>query len=383
MLPVSSYVELAKQNAETALRLDNAGQSKQAIAYYIKAADLLNQAWATIKDPIMKKKYYETALTYIYRVKEIKQGSTKVVDGKKGEGAPGEGDTELRQQVAKEIVIEKPDVEWDDVANLEMAKAALTEAIIMPMSRPELFTGARRPWRGILMFGPPGCGKTFLAKAVASEVEATFFSISAASVVSKWLGESEKLVKELFGLAREKQPSIVFIDEVDSLTSARGEGENEAMRRVKTQLMQAIEGVGSGKHDRIVVMGATNLPWAIDAAMRRRFERKVFVTLPEYEARLEMLRIHTKGVEIENVDFDELAQFTTGYSGADVALLCRDALLNPIRELAAEGRLQDKSVNPRLVNRQDFIDALRNVKPSVAPDELDKYEDWNNQFGVS
>jgi SpoVK/Ycf46/Vps4 family AAA+-type ATPase len=340
-------VELAKQNAETALRLDNAGKSKQAIAYYIKAADLLNQAWGAAKDPIMKKKYYETALTYIYRVKEIKQGSTKVPDGRKGEIAPDEGDSELRQQVAKEIVIEKPDVEWDDVADLEMAKSALKEAIIMPMSRPELFTGARRPWRGILMFGPPGCGKTFLAKAVASEVDATFFSISAASIVS------------------------------------RGEGENEAMRRVKTQLMQAIEGVGSGKHDRIVVMGATNLPWAIDGAMRRRFERKVYVTLPEFEARKEMFLIHTKGVEMEDVSFDELAQFTSGYSGADVALLCRDALLNPIRELAAEGRLQDKSANPRLVNRQDFIDALRNVKPSVAPNELEKYEEWNKQFGVS
>lgn len=167
------------------------------------------------------------------------------------------------------ILTEKPNVRWDDVAGLEGAKEALKEAVILPIKFPHLFTGKRKPWRGILLYGPPGTGKSFLAKAVATESNSTFFSVSSSDLISKWLGESERLVKELFQMARENKPSIVFIDEVDSLCGTRGEGESEASRRIKTELLIQMNGVGHDM-DGVLVLAATNIPWQLDSAIRRR-----------------------------------------------------------------------------------------------------------------
>jgi len=233
-----------------------------------------------------------------------------------------------------------------------------------------------------LMFGPPGCGKTYLCKAVASEVDSTFFSVSAANLISKWLGESEKLVKELYERAVEEAPSIIFFDEVDALAGARGGGsENEAMRRVKTQLLQAVEGFGTGE-ELLVTVGATNTPWDIDAAMRRRFERRVYITLPTKNAREKMFEIHTRGITLDsNVNFTELSNYTAGYTAADIALLCREALMHPIRELDAEGALKNKDIQPRAPNFNDFLTSMESIKPSVSPKELTRYEEWKDQFG--
>ncbi|KAJ8343907.1 hypothetical protein SKAU_G00312360 [Synaphobranchus kaupii] len=170
------------------------------------------------------------------------------------------------------IVMEKPNVRWSDVAGLEGAKEALKEAVILPIKFPHLFTGKRTPWRGILLFGPPGTGKSYLAKAVATEANnSTFFSVSSSDLMSKWLGESEKLVKSLFELARQHKPSIIFIDEVDSLCGSRNENESEAARRIKTEFLVQKQGVGNN-NDGILVLGATNIPWVLDAAIRRRSE---------------------------------------------------------------------------------------------------------------
>lgn len=158
---------------------------------------------------------------------------------------------------------------WEDVAGLEQAKEALKEAVILPIKFPQLFTGKRTPWRGILLYGPPGTGKSYLAKAVATEAQATFFSISSSDLVSKWLGESEKLVKQLFEMAREAKPAIIFIDEVDSLCSARSDNESESARRIKTEFLVQMNGVGVD-NDKVLVLGATNIPWQLDAAIRRR-----------------------------------------------------------------------------------------------------------------
>jgi vacuolar protein-sorting-associated protein 4 len=168
------------------------------------------------------------------------------------------------------IVREKPNVRWDDVAGLEGAKAALREAVILPVKFPHLFTGKRQPWKGILLFGPPGTGKSYLAKAVATEVNSTFFSVSSSDLVSKWLGESERLVRNLFEMARESKPAIIFIDEVDSLCSSRSDSESESARRIKTEFLVQMQGVGSAG-DGILVLAATNLPWALDSAIRRRY----------------------------------------------------------------------------------------------------------------
>ncbi len=378
----SPLFDAAKKNAAMAYQLDQGGQTQQAVRYYVSAAEQLQKLINFTDDPNMKDLYYQKAMEYILRVKEIRgiEGSSDAKSSSTAAAAPE--DEEISGAISSVIVREKPNVKWEDVAGMEGAKRALREAIILPMSRPDLFKGARKPWKGILMYGPPGCGKTYLCKAVASEVDSTFFSVSAANLISKWLGESEKLVKELYDRAVEEAPSIIFFDEIDSLAGARGgSSEGEAMRRVKTQLLQAVEGFGTGE-ELLVTVGATNTPWDIDAAMRRRFERRVYVTLPTAEAREKMFLIHTRGVELDSeVAFEELAKYTAGYTAADIALLCREALMNPIRELDAEGALKDSSIKPRAPSSKDFLVGMESIKPSVSPKELTRYEEWKDQFG--
>ena len=168
------------------------------------------------------------------------------------------------------IVTEKPNVKWEDVKGLDGAKESLKEAIILPIKFPQLFNESRQPWKGILLYGPPGTGKSYLAKACATECDSTFFSISSADLVSKWQGESERLVKNLFEMARKMKPSLIFIDEVDSLCGKRTEGENESSRRIKTEFLVQMDGCGKATEG-ILVMGATNTPWELDEAFRRRF----------------------------------------------------------------------------------------------------------------
>lgn len=378
--------QIARENARIATELDKAGRSREAIPYYMQAAENLQQLIRFTNDESVKKLYYKRAREYLKRIDAIQSGKTRKTPSGLGKSSKGSDkdngeESELSSEIAGAIVRETPNVKWDDVANLEEAKRALRESVILPMARPDLFTGARRPWKGILLFGPPGNGKTYLAKAVASEVDATFFSVSAANLISKWLGESEKLVRELYEQARKEAPSIIFFDEVDSLASSRGQGENDAMRRVKTQLLQAIEGIGSGD-ELIVTIGATNLPWEIDAAMRRRFERRIIIGLPDEEARAVMFNIHTKGVELDDIDFTALGKISDGYSGADIALICREALMTPIREMDVAGVLKDKNIKPRNPNMDDFKKALENIKPSVSPNELVAFTQWDEEFGT-
>jgi vacuolar protein-sorting-associated protein 4 len=204
-------------------------------------------------------------------------------------------------------------VSWDDVAGLEAAKEALKEAVVLPIKFPHLFTGKREPWRGILLYGPPGTGKSFLAKAVATEAKATFFSVSSADLVSKWLGESEKLVKALFEMARAARPAIIFIDEVDSLCGSRSDGENESTRRIKTEFLVQMNGVGNDNKE-ILVLGATNIPWALDPAIRRRFEKRIYIPLPEEMARKRMfeLNLGKMPTTLTPSDLQELAHKTDG-----------------------------------------------------------------------
>lgn len=208
--------------------------------------------------------------------------------GKGGETANDKENEKFRNALSEAIVSEKPSVTWDDVAGLKEAKKTLQEAIILPHKFPDIFVGIRKPWKGILLYGPPGTGKSHIAKACANMADATFFSISSSDLVSKWVGESEKLVKELFRLAKEREPSIIFIDEIDSLVSARGDNENEASRRIKTEFLVQMQGVGS-KEGKILVLGATNFPWGLDPAMRRRFQKRIYIPLPDYEGRRYML----------------------------------------------------------------------------------------------
>jgi SpoVK/Ycf46/Vps4 family AAA+-type ATPase len=238
-------------------------------------------------------------------------------------------DLQSARQILNDIVVRGDEVHWDDIAGLEGAKKALKEAVVYPFLRPDLFSGLREPARGMLLFGPPGTGKTMLARAVATESKSTFFSVSSSSLTSKWHGESEKLVRALFGLAKVLAPSIIFVDEIDSLLSARSSGsEHEASRRSKTEfliqwsdLQRAAAGREPSARDkkegdatRVLVLAATNMPWDIDEAARRRFVRRQYIPLPEHHVREQQLRklLSHQHHELSDEDTEVLVHVTEG-----------------------------------------------------------------------
>ncbi|XP_077200355.1 spastin isoform X3 [Paroedura picta] len=292
-------------------------------------------------------------------------------------------DSNLANLILNEIVDSGPSVKFDDIAGQELAKQALQEIVILPSLRPELFTGLRAPARGLLLFGPPGNGKTMLAKAVAAESNATFFNISAASLTSKYVGEGEKLVRALFAVARELQPSIIFIDEVDSLLCERREGEHDASRRLKTEFLIEFDGVQSSGEDRILVMGATNRPQELDDAVLRRFTKRVYVSLPNEETRLLLLKnlLSKQGNPLTQKDLAQLARMTEGYSGSDLTALAKDAALGPIRELKPEQVKNMSASEMRNIRLSDFTESLKKIKRSLSPQTLEAYIRWNKDFG--
>jgi len=323
----------------------------------------------------------------------------------------------LRRGLEGAIMTSKPNVKWEDIAGLHAAKEALQETVILPALHPELFVGAREPWHGILLYGPPGTGKSCLAKACATEADATFFSISSSDLVSKWMGESEKLVRNLFEMAREQKPSIIFIDEVDSLCGARGESsESDAGRRIKTEFLAQMDGVGKSKEG-LLVLGATNTPWDMDSAIRRRFERRIYIPLPEAEARVVMLKIHMKDTPtlMQQADLESLGNRCAGFSGADLQILVRQAAMVPLRRdmraktfkqvSALEGGVQKiywtscspgepgalektwKDIPkgeylPHMMSMADFEVALDACRPSVGPEDLKAHEEYTAQYGM-
>lgn len=302
--------------------------------------------------------------------KPVKDGGSNNEKNSDSEEEPEK--KKFQSQLQGAIVMEKPNVQWSDVAGLEAAKEALKEAVILPIKFPHLFTGKRTPWKGILLFGPPGTGKSYLAKAVATEANnSTFFSVSSSDLVSKWLGESEKLVKNLFEMARENKPSIIFIDEVDSLCSARSENESESARRIKTEFLVQMQGVGNN-NDGILVLGATNIPWVLDAAIRRRFEKRIYIPLPESSARTSMFKLHIGNTttQLQQDDFKVLGERSEGYSGADISLVVRDALMQPVRKVQTATHFR-KVKGPSPKNKDVYMEDLLMPCSPGAPDALE------------
>ncbi|XP_062217149.1 uncharacterized protein LOC133917160 [Phragmites australis] len=294
----------------------------------------------------------------------------------------------LAETLLRDIIRGSQDVKWESIKGLENAKRLLKEAVVMPIKYPKYFTGLLSPWKGILLFGPPGTGKTMLAKAVATECKTTFFNISASSIVSKWRGDSEKLVKVLFELARHHAPSTIFLDEIDAIISQRGEArsEHEASRRLKTELLIQMDGLT--KTDELVfVLAATNLPWELDAAMLRRLEKRILVPLPEADARhamFEELLASTTGTM--EIPYDVLVEKTEGYSGSDIRLVCKEAAMQPLRRLMSvlEGRQEvvpeDELPEVGPVTTEDVELALRNTRPS-AHLHAHRYKKFNQDYG--
>ena len=398
----SKLYQYAVQEAQAAVALDEKGHYRQALNKYQRAAEILIQFVQFNKNPIMVRKCHDQIEQYINRANVLKahlsgprarkgrpsMGTSEAKDseGKGEEGQYSAEEQEIIDSISGTILTESPNVKWNDIAGLKSSKQALREAIVLPIMKPKLFTGARKPWSGILLFGPPGCGKTLLARAAATECEATFFSVSSADLLSKWLGESEKLISSLFKVARIKAPSLIFMDEIDSVATKRGEGhEGGGERRVKTQLLSEIQGVKSGSKKPLLVLGATNRPWDIDAAMLSRFEKKVYVPLPDLTARIGIFKIHTAGINmaLTEEDFIELGVRSEGYSGRDISNVCREVIMLPIRELDMGGLLEnsDQEVIVRDLNLKDFTKTLKKVKPMTTEAALKQYEQWAKDFG--
>ncbi|KAJ6776949.1 AAA DOMAIN-CONTAINING [Salix koriyanagi] len=292
----------------------------------------------------------------------------------------------LIEHISNEIMDRDPNVRWDDIAGLDHAKKCVTEMVIWPLLRPDIFKGCRSPGRGLLLFGPPGTGKTMIGKAIAGEAKATFFYISASSLTSKWIGEGEKLVRALFGVASCRQPAVIFVDEIDSLLSQRkSEGEHESSRRLKTQFLIEMEGFDSGS-EQILLIGATNRPQELDEAARRRLTKRLYIPLPSSEARAWIIHnlLEKDGLfKLSKDEIDTVCSWTEGYSGSDMKNLVKDASMGPLREALKQGieitKLKKEDMRP--VTLKDFEDALQEVRPSVSPNELGTYDEWNKQFG--
>ncbi|XP_047003482.1 katanin p60 ATPase-containing subunit A-like 2 isoform X1 [Schistocerca americana] len=298
---------------------------------------------------------------------------------------------DLAEIIIQDIWMMNLNVHWDDVKGLNKAKSLLKEAVVYPVKYPELFSGILSPWKGLLLYGPPGTGKTLLAKAVAAQCKTTFFNISACSLVSKWRGDSEKLVRVLFDLARHYAPSTIFLDEIDALASHRdGLLEHEASRRLKAELLIQMDGISSS-HDSVFLLATSNLPWALDAAILRRLPKRILVDLPDTEARKAMFQhylpptILNKPLLQSDLNYSKLAEVTDGYSGSDIKLVSQETLMNAIRPLFSVLEECESGTNlcklkAKVISTDDVMHALTKTRPS-ASHLVSKYQKWQEDFG--
>ncbi|GIX64957.1 uncharacterized protein BcabD6B2_43920 [Babesia caballi] len=402
--------------SQKAIDDDNAGRYREAFEGYLRALDQWTVVCKYQQNPVLREHFVEKMREYVERAETLKRllregGSGEAARSAHGPAASGGG--AAAEQLELLANAKCPNVKWSDIAGLEGAKQALEEAVMFPMHHPNVFKGPLKPWRGILLYGPPGTGKTYLAQACATEISATFLPISSSDVMSKWQGESEKFVKSLFQVAEQRAPCVIFVDEIDSLCSARSEGDNDSCRRVKTEFLVQMQGV-SRSENIVMVLAATNLPWALDSAIIRRFERRIYIPLPDLPARRALLELSLRDCEhqLTKEDLDEIARQTEGYSGSDLNVVVRDACMQPLRKCkdathfkkVARGSSTmytpcspgDASRSKREcgmmsiesnklllppVTRADFVSILAHSRPSVAECDLAAYEEWTNKYG--
>ncbi|XP_057980660.1 uncharacterized protein LOC131166275 isoform X2 [Malania oleifera] len=410
------YFDLAKIEIDKAIRAEEWGLVDDAILHYKTAQRILMEASSISAPSFVSSSEREKVKSYsqkiskwqdhvLERLQTLSQRAVGASTSKKSPGSagnipavrsqvdkvvsskpiqePGLGlDEKLVEMINTVIVDRSPSVKWDDIAGLDKAKQTLLEMVILPTKRKDLFTGLRRPPRGLLLFGPPGNGKTMLAKAVASESEATFFNVSASSLTSKWVGEGEKLVRTLFMVAISRQPSVIFFDEMDSIMSTRSANEHDASRRLKSEFLVQFDGVTSDPDDLVIVIGATNKPQELDDAVLRRLVKRIYVPLPDETIRRLLLKNKLKGQSFSLPwgDLERLVKETEGYSGSDLQALCEEAAMIPIRELGANIlTVQANQVRP--LRYGDFQEAMTVIRPSIVKSKWEELEHWNKEFG--
>ena len=384
---------------------DKAEDFPKSVRMWENALKMLNQLIRIDPNKYNVEAYKKKVEEYTKFMEDVKKKKVAEPEG----GKKDSDEDKLAKQLSSTLVTETPNVKWDDVAGLEKAKEALKEAVILPIKFPQLFQEKRRPWKGILLYGPPGTGKSYLAKAAATETGGKFFSVSAANIVSKWMGESEKLIKGLFDLARKNKPAVIFLDEIDSVLSARSDSENDATRRLKTEFLIQMQGVGNDDEG-VLVLGATNIPWGLDPAVRRRFQKKIYISLPDVKARRLMFTLNLGDTEndITDKEFDILAEMTDGYSGSDIATLTQDAIYGPLRKCQRAKFFKNidpehivpcspsdpgafrmtmneiekpESLVPPKVTFEDYIQSIQKIKATVNQKDLEKQEEFTREFG--
>ena len=374
----------AMKYAADAVKYDKMGDKEKAADAYKRAVEQLTRLIKLYPDYTFNKFYVEKVTTYQERIRLLKSEDGEETGIEKFTSFETKQTSSQESAESEEAEpSEKPNVNWGDVAGLEDAKKAIKEVIVYPVKRPDLFPLG---WsRGLLLFGPPGCGKTLLAAAVANEIEAQFIQIDPANIMSKWLGAAEQNVAKIFGGARRTamggKPVIIFMDEVDSILGVHT-NEVGGEVRMRNQFLKEMDGLqDKGKNYHLYVVAATNKPWDLDWAFIRRFQKRVMIPLPDYATRLQMFEINSAQLEMTpEVDFHVLTQLTEGYSGSDIKDICQVVRQEVIRELFESGEADDTLKRPRALSMVDFRHAIVNRKPSVSAEMMKEYDKWFDQF---
>jgi SpoVK/Ycf46/Vps4 family AAA+-type ATPase len=406
----------ASKYAAEAIRLDSQGSHNEAIQSYQRAIEALIRLVQIYPEYKLNRIYTERANAYQNRIKALlmsqnplRERSPPISKESESKRPPfTNNDTETSNNQSKKgdkrssgqsedtrsdsermdfddlIMKERPKVSWEEVIGLEDAKRAIRESIVYPTKRPDLFPLG---WpKGILLFGPPGCGKTLLAAAAAAEIEGYFINVDAAAMMSKWLGEAEKNVAKLFSMARtlcqkEDVSVILFIDEIDSLLGTRT-SEVGGEVRVKNQFLTEMDGIsGKLRQSQLYVIGATNKPWSLEAGFLRRFQKRIYVTLPDKASRLNLFNQYTAALRRDNgLKQEDLAKLSEGYSASDIKDMCQSAQLRVVNELFESGKAMDSDANPRSITMVDFKEIFKMRKPSVSIEMIRAYLGWSEQF---